>query len=123
MAFCHWGCRLPGIVAGRGFNHGGAGVRRQAKLGCELAGNPCRRQVVFLQGHVSALQRGEVLRDGKLGGSFRGGEIGHAKKANQSLDSSITQVVLCSNFGEEFGVQFDLPLFYRSFRRPERGGH
>jgi hypothetical protein len=41
--------------------------------------------------------------------------------ANQSLDSSITQVLLGYNFTERFGVQFNVPLIHRSFRRPESG--
>ena len=41
--------------------------------------------------------------------------------ANQSLDSSITQVLLSYNFTERFGVQFNVPLIHRSFRRPEGG--
>src|SRR5258706_15187253 len=35
----------------------------------------------------------------------------------QSLDSSITQLLLGYNFTERFGVQFNAPLFHRSFRR------
>lgn len=39
--------------------------------------------------------------------------------AGQWLDSSISQVFAGYNFGERFGVQFDLPVIARSFRRPE----
>ena len=42
-------------------------------------------------------------------------------EANQWLESSITQVLLGYNFTERFGVQFNLPLIHRSFRRPEGG--
>lgn len=44
-----------------------------------------------------------------------------ANDANQSLDSSITQVLLGYNFTERFGVQFNLPIIHHSFRRPEGG--
>lgn len=38
---------------------------------------------------------------------------------NQRLNSSITQLLLGYNFTERFGMQFNLPLIYRSFSRPE----
>src|SRR5580765_1443530 len=41
--------------------------------------------------------------------------------ADQSLDSSITQVLLGYNFNERFGIQFTAPLIHRSFRRAEAG--
>src|SRR5689334_17515196 len=37
----------------------------------------------------------------------------------QYEDSSISQVFLGYNFNERFGVQFNMPLIYRSFKRPE----
>lgn len=40
----------------------------------------------------------------------------------ERLDSSITQVVLGYNFSSRFGVQFNLPLIHRSFRRVEDTG-
>src|ERR1041385_1011587 len=40
-------------------------------------------------------------------------------ETGQALDSSITQVVLGYNFNRRFGVQFNAPLIYRSFKRPE----
>jgi hypothetical protein len=40
-------------------------------------------------------------------------------ESNQWLDSSITQLLLGYNFNERVGVQFNLPLIYRSFSRPE----
>jgi hypothetical protein len=48
-------------------------------------------------------------------------EDGHqiSNPADQYLDSSITQLLLGYNFNERFGVQFNVPLIYRSFRRPE----
>ena len=42
--------------------------------------------------------------------------------ANQSLDSSITQVLLGYNFNERFGLQFNAPIIHRSFRRAEGAG-
>ena len=41
---------------------------------------------------------------------------------NQSLDSSITQILLGYNFNERFGVQFNAPIIHRSFRRAEEDG-
>ena len=39
--------------------------------------------------------------------------------ANQKLDSSITQLVLGYQFNTRVGLQCNVPLIYRSFRRPE----
>lgn len=36
---------------------------------------------------------------------------------NQYLDSSITQVLLGYNFSDRFGLQLNVPVIYRSFRR------
>ena len=38
---------------------------------------------------------------------------------DQFLNSSVSQVFAGYNFGERFGLQFTLPVIYRSFRRPE----
>lgn len=48
-------------------------------------------------------------------------EDGHevSNPADQFLDSSITQLVLGYNFTEWLGVQFNAPIIYRSYRRPE----
>lgn len=40
-------------------------------------------------------------------------------EAGQFLDSSISQLFAGYNFCERFGVQFNAPLIYRSFKRPE----
>ena len=47
-------------------------------------------------------------------------EEGHEvpNEAGQFLDSSISQLFLGYNFSERFGLQFNLPLIYRSFQRP-----
>ena len=37
----------------------------------------------------------------------------------QHLDSSVSQLFAGYNFNERFGVQFNAPLIYRSFKRPE----
>lgn len=37
--------------------------------------------------------------------------------ADQRLDSSISQLLVGYNFNDRFGVQFNLPIIYRSFRR------
>jgi len=37
----------------------------------------------------------------------------------QRLDSSITQLIVGYQFNNRLGVQFNLPVIYRSFRRPE----
>lgn len=42
--------------------------------------------------------------------------------SGQYLDSSISQLFLGYNFSESFGVQFNLPLIYRSFKRPDGAG-
>lgn len=39
--------------------------------------------------------------------------------AGQSLDSVISQVFAGYNFNDRFGVQLNLPVIYRSFKRPE----
>ena len=46
---------------------------------------------------------------------FEGTEISNI--ADQRLESSITQVLLGYNFNDRVGVQFNLPLIYRSFDR------
>ena len=40
----------------------------------------------------------------------------------QRLDSSISQLLLGYNFTERFGLQFNLPILHRSFRRPDDTG-
>lgn len=40
-------------------------------------------------------------------------------EVGQSLDSSITQIMLGYQFNERFGLQVNVPLIYRSFKRPE----
>src|SRR3989449_11762354 len=40
-------------------------------------------------------------------------------EVGQYLDSSISQLFAGYNFNDRFGVQFNLPVIYRSFRRPE----
>lgn len=40
---------------------------------------------------------------------------------DQFLDSSVSQVVLGYHFTDRIGVQFNLPVIYRSFRRAEGG--
>lgn len=42
-----------------------------------------------------------------------------ANEANQFLDSSISQLFLGYRFTERFGLQFNLPVIHRSFKRPE----
>jgi len=40
-------------------------------------------------------------------------------EVGQRLESSVTQVFAGYNFNERFGLQFNLPIIYRSFKRPE----
>ncbi|MBI3416430.1 MAG: hypothetical protein HY043_14135 [Verrucomicrobia bacterium] len=40
-------------------------------------------------------------------------------EANQFLDSSISQVFVAYRFAERFGLQFNVPIIHRSFKRPE----
>jgi hypothetical protein len=42
-----------------------------------------------------------------------------ANDANQYFDSSISQVVVAYNFNDRVGVQLNLPVIYRTFRRPD----
>src|SRR6266566_8877945 len=42
--------------------------------------------------------------------------------SGQYLDSSISQVFAGYNFDERFGLQFNLPVIYRSFKRPDGEG-
>src|SRR5213592_1865129 len=39
-------------------------------------------------------------------------------EGGQYLDSSISQLFAGYNFNDRFGVQFNLPVIYRSFKRP-----
>jgi hypothetical protein len=39
--------------------------------------------------------------------------------ANQSLDSSVTQILFGYNFNEHVGVQFNAPIIHRSFQRAD----
>src|SRR5258706_11909694 len=42
--------------------------------------------------------------------------------SGQYLESSISQVFAGYNFNERFGLQFNLPVIYRSFKRPDSEG-
>ena len=42
--------------------------------------------------------------------------------SGQHLDSTISQVFAGYNFNERFGVQFNVPIIYRSFKRPDGEG-
>src|SRR5712691_12047675 len=42
--------------------------------------------------------------------------------SGQYLDSSISQLFAGYNFSDRFGVQFNLPVIYRSFKRPDGEG-
>jgi len=41
---------------------------------------------------------------------------------DQKLDSSITQILAGYQYNERFGLQFNLPVIYRSYRRAEESG-
>src|SRR5258706_12817340 len=45
-----------------------------------------------------------------------------ANPSGQYLDSSISQVFAGYNFNDRFGLQFNLPAIYRSFKRPDGAG-
>jgi len=45
-----------------------------------------------------------------------------ANPSGQYLDSSISQVFAGYNFNDRFGLQFNLPAIYRSFKRPNGAG-
>ena len=45
-----------------------------------------------------------------------------ADPSGQYLDSSISQLFAGYNFDERFGLQFNLPVIYRSFKRPDGQG-
>src|SRR5437763_16295488 len=42
--------------------------------------------------------------------------------SGQYLDSSVSQLSAGYNFNERFGLQFNLPVMYRSFNRPDSQG-
>jgi hypothetical protein len=42
-----------------------------------------------------------------------------ANETGQYLDSSISQLIVGYNFNKRFGIQFNAPIIYRSFQRPE----
>ena len=45
-----------------------------------------------------------------------------ADPSGQYLDSSVSQVFAGYNFNERFGLQFTMPVIYRSFKRPDGAG-
>ena len=42
--------------------------------------------------------------------------------SGQYMDSSISQVFAGYNFNPHIGLQFDLPVIYRSYKRPDGAG-
>jgi hypothetical protein len=48
-------------------------------------------------------------------------DSGHevSNEVGQTLDSSVSQLFVGYNFSDRFGVQFNLPIIYREFKRPE----
>src|SRR6185436_11922614 len=51
-------------------------------------------------------------------------EDGHevSNPGGQYLNSSVSQLFLGYNFSERFGIQFNAPIIYREFKRPEESG-
>jgi hypothetical protein len=80
--------------------------------------------------YAAAQARGEVGRGPFVGlaeqfthfGTVQvdGHDVGNP--SGQYLDSSISQVFAGYNFGPRLGVQFNLPVIYRSYRRPNGAG-
>lgn len=52
-------------------------------------------------------------------GTLQNNGVKVPNEVGQTLDSSISQLFVGYNFSEWVGLQFNLPLIYRSFRRPE----
>ena len=118
----------PPAVAGKGRGGGGAGVSigwvlmvlvalgRWEASACDLCAVYAASEA---RGEIGKGWFGGVAEQFTHYGTLQ--EDGHevANPADQYLDSSITQILLGYNFTERVGVQVNLPVIYRSFRRPE----
>src|SRR4029077_8422830 len=72
------------------------------------------KERVFLTGFYTAVAE-QFTHFGSL--QFDDREV--ANPTGQRLDSSITQLVVGYDINEWFALQFNAPLIYRDFRRPE----
>lgn len=96
-----------------------------AFLSCTLAAPAaaCDLCAVYSAAHA----RGEIGQGTYLGVAeqfthFGTVQVDGQKVANptgQFLDSSVSQVYVGYNFSDRVGVQFNLPVIYRSFKRPD----
>jgi hypothetical protein len=95
------------------------GVVAQSALGCDLC-------AVY-----SAIQARSEADRGPFAGlaeqftHFASVQVdGHeiADPSHQYMDSWISQVFAGYNFSDRFGVQFNVPIIYRSFKRPDDAG-
>jgi hypothetical protein len=85
---------------------------------CDLCGvynAPLAHGMVEQGFHVSIAE--QFTRFGTL--QLEGHEV--SNPAHQRLDSSVTQVAAGYHFSDRFGLQLNLPVIYRSFRRSEGG--
>jgi len=83
-------------------------------MACDLCGIYSATETEFGKGPFAGVAE-QFTHFGTL--QLDGSEV--SDPANQYLDSSILQIFGGYNFTKRFGVQFNLPLIYRSFRRPE----
>ena len=95
------------------------GVLVQPVFGCDLcaiySASQARGEVgqgVFVGAAEQFTHFGTVQVDGH--------EV--SNPSGQYLDSSISQILGGYNFSERFGLQFNLPVIYRSFKRPDGAG-
>ena len=85
---------------------------------CDLCGvynAPLAHGAVEKGFHVSVAE--QFTHFGTL--QLEGNEV--SNPAHQRLDSSVTQVAAGYHFSDRFGLQLNLPIIYRSFRRSEGG--
>src|SRR5437016_10757759 len=80
--------------------------------------------------YSAAQARGEVGKGPFLGvaeqfthfGTVQVDGVKTNNPSGQYLDSSISQLFAGYNFNERIGVQFNLPVIYRSYKRPDGAG-
>ena len=86
----------------------------QPLMACDLCGIYSATETEFGKGPFAGLAE-QFTHFGTL--QLDGSEV--PNPTDQYLNSSILQIFGGYNFTKRFGVQFNLPIIYRSFRRPE----
>lgn len=96
-----------------------AGVSLNTAFGCDLCSTYAASQArgEYGQGFFSGVAE-QFTHFGTV--QVDGNEV--ANPADQYLDSSISQVFAGYNLTKRWGVQFNMPVIYRNFRRPDGYG-